>query len=402
VNLSALGQTTVTADRVVANRGFYLKDRWVDSIGVDTTMNGEIRSLPSSDAVHRLVHYRHTALQKALNDSAAALRISLSSVSSLPDQTGNAGKYLTTDGTTANWGTVSGSATTTTALTDVSDASPANNTVLTYNQDSAKYVPTAVARYKLTDPQAGDILEYDATDSTWTNVPNTGGGAEGLYSIRVLSSTPATGNIWIDSATGRTKIRDEVNLKIYTLAYADSVAYDGGAVADEALVFTNQTGLSESPAGTYTGTTGTGGTYLNNGVANKKIAAGTSGFVSMTFSAADCEGQVLGLDAGSGQEGYTGFSVGVFLSNGTDDVVIVNSGSVHVPDLRETAGGTYYIKKTVTSVGVSATYTLHVNDVNAAAIYTYPFTSDVDMYPKISLDVSRKLYNPRGSNLTTY
>jgi hypothetical protein len=109
VNLSALGQTTVTADRVVANRGFYLKDRWVDSIGVDTTMNGEIRSLPSSDAVHRLVHYRHTALQKALNDSAAALRISLSSVSSLPDQTGNAGKYLTTDGTTASWGTISAS-----------------------------------------------------------------------------------------------------------------------------------------------------------------------------------------------------------------------------------------------------------------------------------------------------
>jgi hypothetical protein len=106
VNLSALGQTTVTADRVVANRGFYLKDRWVDSIGVDTTMNGEIRSLPSSDAVHRLVHYRHTALQKALNDSAAALRISLSSVSSLPDQTGNAGKYLTTDGTTESWGDI--------------------------------------------------------------------------------------------------------------------------------------------------------------------------------------------------------------------------------------------------------------------------------------------------------
>lgn len=31
--------------------------------------------------------------------------------SSLPDQTGNAGKYLTTDGTTASWGTVSGGST---------------------------------------------------------------------------------------------------------------------------------------------------------------------------------------------------------------------------------------------------------------------------------------------------
>jgi hypothetical protein len=190
VNLSSFGQTTVTADRVVANRGFYLKDRWVDSIGVDTAMNGEIRSLPSSDAVHRLVHYRNTALQKALNDSAAALRISLSSVSSLPSQTGNAGKYLTTDGTTASWGTVSGGATTTTALTDVSDAVPANNSTLVYNQDSLKYVPTQVAQYNLTAPQNGDLLKYQ--DGQWVNFTPTygsGGGSSSFDSIAVTGST---------------------------------------------------------------------------------------------------------------------------------------------------------------------------------------------------------------------
>jgi hypothetical protein len=125
MNLSALGQT-YTAERIVATRGFYLKDRWVDSIGVDTTMSGEIRSLPSSDAVYRLIHGRLTnlsipysaitgkpdlVLQATLDDSTSvlrdsinALRVSLSSTSSLPDQTGNAGKYLTTDGTTASWG----------------------------------------------------------------------------------------------------------------------------------------------------------------------------------------------------------------------------------------------------------------------------------------------------------
>jgi hypothetical protein len=190
VNLSSFGQTTVTADRVVANRGFYLKDRWVDSIGVDTAMNGEIRSLPSSDAVHRLVHYRNTALQKALNDSAAALRISLSSVSSLPSQTGNAGKVLTTDGTTASWGTVSGGATTTTALTDVSDAVPANNSTLVYNQDSLKYVPTQVAQYNLTAPQNGDLLKYQ--DGQWVNFTPTygsGGGSSSFDSIAVTGST---------------------------------------------------------------------------------------------------------------------------------------------------------------------------------------------------------------------
>jgi hypothetical protein len=83
VNLSALGQT-YTAERIVATRGFYLKDRWVDSIGVDTTMSGEIRSLPSSDAVHRMVAGRLAALQAALqislNDSTSVLRDSINAL----------------------------------------------------------------------------------------------------------------------------------------------------------------------------------------------------------------------------------------------------------------------------------------------------------------------------------
>jgi hypothetical protein len=213
MNLSALGQTTVTADRVVANRGFYLKDRWVDSIGVDTVMSGEIRSLPSSDAVHRMVAGRLAALQAALQislaDSTSVLRDSINALradigtgggSSLPSMTGNAGKYLTTDGTTANWGTVSGSATTTTALTDVSDASPVNNTVLKYNQDSAKYVPTAVATYNLTSPTNGQLLKYQ--DGQWVNfTPDYGSGSSEYDSVAVNGTTQKAGFVFYPADT---------------------------------------------------------------------------------------------------------------------------------------------------------------------------------------------------------
>lgn len=41
-----------------------------------------------------------------------ATKVELENIDALPSQTGNAGKYLTTDGTTASWGTVSGGGTT--------------------------------------------------------------------------------------------------------------------------------------------------------------------------------------------------------------------------------------------------------------------------------------------------
>jgi hypothetical protein len=112
--------------------------------------------------------------------------------SSLPSHTGNAGKYLTTDGTTANWGTVSGSATTTTALTDVSDAVPTNNATLVYNQDSLKYVPTQVAAFDFVDLRDGDELYYDSLTTRWRN-KRPGSGSGSADSIAVTGSTNKAG-----------------------------------------------------------------------------------------------------------------------------------------------------------------------------------------------------------------
>jgi hypothetical protein len=43
-------------------------------------------------------------------DNAGGILIAGTTLSSLPPQTGNTGKYLTTNGTTASWATVSGGA----------------------------------------------------------------------------------------------------------------------------------------------------------------------------------------------------------------------------------------------------------------------------------------------------
>jgi hypothetical protein len=199
-------QTTTTSDRVVT-KSLYLRDWWVDSVKRDTNFLGGNRSIPTAAAVYNFVAGRgapgYTSVT-SLPDSSGLIFHGPNGVkdtvvfegetggsgSSLPSMTGNAGKVLTTDGTTASWGTVSGGATTTTALTDVSDAVPANNSTLVYNQDSLKYVPTQVAQYNLTAPQNGDLLKYQ--DGQWVNFTPTygsGGGSSSFDSIAVTGST---------------------------------------------------------------------------------------------------------------------------------------------------------------------------------------------------------------------
>lgn len=54
-------------------------------------------------------------------------------IDALPSQTGQSGKFLTTDGTDASWATVSSGSSTLAALTDVDLTTPANGQVLSYN-----------------------------------------------------------------------------------------------------------------------------------------------------------------------------------------------------------------------------------------------------------------------------
>jgi hypothetical protein len=54
-------------------------------------------------------------------------------VTAFPSQTGNSGKYLTTDGSALSWATVTGGATNLDSLTDVVITSPASGQVLKYN-----------------------------------------------------------------------------------------------------------------------------------------------------------------------------------------------------------------------------------------------------------------------------
>jgi hypothetical protein len=287
-------QTTTTSDRVVT-KSLYLRDWWVDSVKRDTNFLGGNRSIPTAAAVYNFVAGRgapgYTSVT-SLPDSSGLIFHGPNGVkdtvvfegetggsgSSLPSMTGNAGKVLTTDGTTASWGTVSGGATTTTALTDVSDAVPTNNATLVYNQDSLRYVPTQVAAFDFVDLRDGDELYYDSLTTQWRNKrPGSGGGTSD--SIRQFSGAfPETGNIGINTDLKRIQYR--VGGYVYTLAVQDSAATSGGSTSGYVLANTTAARayatvrLSE----TYTGTPLGGRRSSDNTYAD--IAFDTNGEVS--------------------------------------------------------------------------------------------------------------------------
>jgi hypothetical protein len=117
-------QTTTTSDRVVT-KSLYLRDWWVDSVKRDTNFLGGNRSIPTAAAVYNFVAGRgapgYTSVT-SLPDSSGLIFHGPNGVkdtvvfegetggsgSSLPSMTGNGGKYLTTDGTDASWGTITG------------------------------------------------------------------------------------------------------------------------------------------------------------------------------------------------------------------------------------------------------------------------------------------------------
>jgi hypothetical protein len=102
----------------------------------------------------------------------------------------------------------------------------------------------------------------DGTAASPIVISATGGAAGVADSIRVLSATPATGNIWIDSATGILKTRDWVNSYIKSYYAGDSVSFGGAGnlPLQSDMDAPNGTSLSA-----YTPEQGPGWTLINGG-----------------------------------------------------------------------------------------------------------------------------------------
>jgi hypothetical protein len=109
----------------------------------------------------------------------------------IPSQTGQSGKYLTTNGSALSWGTVTGGSTTLDGLSDV----------------------------VITSVSSGQVLKYDGTN--WVNsTDNTGGGGGGSMASRstAAATTSSIANNATDSSQNITGFKAYALLKIQTSA----------------------------------------------------------------------------------------------------------------------------------------------------------------------------------------
>ena len=230
-------------------------------------------------------------------DALAALQAEIDNFEALPSQTGNAGKFLTTDGTTASWASVAGGL----SYQGTWNASTNTPTLASGTGTNGFYYIVATAGSTnldgLTDWQIGDWLLFNGTN--WQKIDQTN---------LVTSVAGRTGAVTLSNT-------DISGLGTIATQAANNVAITGGTI--------NGTTVGATTAAAVTGTTVTA----------------TTKFVSSYFDASGSGGGSLRNASGTAQiqwGGGGGNNVSVDVSanlNGSNaqiDISPTGTGHVHI------------------------------------------------------------------------
>ena len=239
-----------------------------------------------------------------INGSAVSLGGS-TTISGLPSQTSNSGKYLTTDGTTSSWANV-----TNLVPIDSNISAPGAPTSVSATVDNAQ---SAVSFVAPTDNGGSTILGYTVISSpgsikkSGTSSPITITGLTNgtAYTFTVKAHNIAGSSV-ASSASSSVTPSTNVSFDYLIIAgggagggtAANSFGWGGGGGAGGLLYNTSQTLLSGT---TYTVTVGAGGSYANgsNSVFNSQtaIGGGRGGFYNGSVYS---NGQTGGSGGGGG------------------------------------------------------------------------------------------------------
>ena len=225
--------------------------------------------------------------------------ISYTAGETLPTQTGNTGKYLTTDGTTASWAQVN-FASTLDQLTDVDTTGVSDNYTLVYNSSSSTWLAEqSVADGTIIDGGSLDGLSGGSGITTISDVHNIDELAD------VIVTNPSNGQVlkwngsaWVNAAdaTGGTTINstDDVSEGSTNLYYTDARVRTSISVNGD-LSYNNSTGVISYTAPTLA-TVATSGDYAD--LTNKPtIPANIDDLSDIdTTTAAPTDGQTLVWD----------------------------------------------------------------------------------------------------------
>jgi hypothetical protein len=268
-------------------------------------------------------------------DTLASLQTQIDNL--IPSQTGNAGKFLTTDGTDISWASVAGGL----SYQGTWNASTNTPTLASSTGVNGYYYITDVAGSTnldgITDWQIGDWLLFNG--SVWqkidqSNLVTSVNGQTGAVSVGTVTSVAATAGTGI-TVTG-SPITSSGTLTITNTAPDQTVALTDGTGISTSGTYPNFTITNSAPDQTVALTAGTGistsGTYpsftITNSAPDQTVALTGAGTTSVTgtypnftiTSNDQFSGTVTSVTAGTGLTG------GTITTSGT--VALDNSGVV--------------------------------------------------------------------------
>jgi hypothetical protein len=208
---------------------------------------------------------------------------------------------------------------------------------------------------------------YSGSTSGYTDTGRTNG-TQYFYRVR------ATGSGYADSA------------------FATANATPAAGVALQDLNFATNTGLTNTAGDWTAGATG----WVDHGLANKKIASGTNGYLQLRFVNLDQFNAILGFNTTSEDASYSNMEAGFyFIDTGAISINIIESGGVAaLPSFSGAINDYYRLDRT----GSVITLKHSADGTTYTTIYTYTFASAADLFINAVFD-GGKLRQPKGYNL---
>lgn len=205
---------------------------------------------------------------------------------SLPDQSGNAGKFLTTDGSTASWGTPAGSGDV------VGPSSATDNAIARFNTTTGKLIQNSAVTISDTGDMAGvsslgvaNYIDFDTTPTVTNAIGR-------LYWDEAQNSLAVGLTANVSSDVGQTLYARVTNAEASTITKGQ-VVYAFGATGNRMSVKLASNSGDATSAKTI-------------GIAAENITAGSTGMII-------CQGSLSGLDLSAYSDGdsiYLGSTAG--------------------------------------------------------------------------------------------